>query len=164
MSGAAEAVGLTFTVCTLIVKVFESYEKISDLFGTYRKYSKVVERLNIELSTQKIIFQNECSLLSGAVGVDAKWSMHPDLDKRNNDSCKQLTDLLRLIVETLDLIWEETQRYRREELRDNDSQPNVSKRIIVAEQVLIFIHLSAERIILLQSLGIRCSLQVSIRV
>lgn len=164
MSGAAEAVGLTFSVCTLLVKVFESYEKIGNLVGTYRKYSKEVEKLNMELSTQKVLFENECSLLSGAVGVDAKWSMHPDLDKRNEASCKQLTDLLRLIVETLDLICEEIKRYRREELRDIDSQSNVSKRIIVAQQTLIFIHLCAERIILLQSLGTRCSLKVSIRV
>lgn len=130
MSGAGEAVGLALAVFPLISKAFESYEKIGDLVGTYRKYSKVVERFNMEISTQKTLFRNECFLLFGDVGVDANWSMHPDLlDKRNYDSCKQLTALLGTIVETLDLICEETQRYRQEELRDKVSRPNVSERI-----------------------------------
>lgn len=56
--------------------------------------------------------------------------MHSDLlDECNSDSCKQLTALLGLIRKTLDIICEEIQRYRQEELTDNVSRPNVSKRI-----------------------------------
>ena len=159
MSGAGEAVGVALAVLPLIIKAVESYEKIGDLVSTYRKYSKVVERFNIQLSTQKTIFRNECVLLLSDVGDDAKWRMHEifsenrpatsirpifltrdehlwtderifeRMNEREHDSYKQLAALLGLIGETLELISEETQRYRQEQLGDNASRPNVSNLI-----------------------------------
>lgn len=154
MSGAGEAVSVALAVLPLIIKAVESYEKIGDLVSTYRKYSKVVERFNIQLSTQKTIFRNECVLL---LGDDAKWRMHEifsenrpatsfrpivrdehlwtderifeRINEREHDSYKQLAALIGLIGETLELISEETQRYRQEQLGDNASRPNVSNLI-----------------------------------
>lgn len=153
MSGA-EAVGVAFAVLPLIIKAVESYQKIGDLSDTYRKYSKVVKRFDIQLSTQKAIFRNECVLL---LGDDAKCYMHeifPDdrqhdvrpiltrnediwadgrisqrMNEREYDSYNQLAALLGHIGETLEQISDETQRYRQDQLGDNASRPNVSKPI-----------------------------------
>lgn len=111
----------------------------------------IVERFNIELSTQKALFRNECVLL---LGEDAKcYEIFPEdrrghpnfrpilarnetderisqrMNERENDSYKQLAALLGLIGETLEFIFDETQRYRQEQLGDNASPPSVSKLI-----------------------------------
>ena len=127
-----EVAGIIFGVVPFLVTAIDSYEKIGDLFGIYRKYSIAVGKFNIDLGVQKGIFQNECVLLlSGVVedgrvlhdmfnesshalraslrtdeNVDRKLSQH--LHERAKDSYRQILAILVFIVQSLEKICEET--------------------------------------------------------
>lgn len=133
MSGAEVIAGLVLGVLPLIIKAAKSYKKIGEVIATYRKYSKAVHIFNIELSTQKTIFQNKCTLILAEVvdnpvvlnemfsepaGVEGSIR----LSLRNNrnmdqlaerkierilDSYKQLEVLLKLIAQNLEQIYED---------------------------------------------------------
>lgn len=146
-----EAVGLILGVLPLIIKTVESYEKIGELIGTYRKYSKAVSKFNIELSTQRTIFQNECTLLLSEVVDDRRvlreifsepvvansvrtslqnnenleHKLSQRMNERVHDSYKQIAATLRRIGDTLNSIYEETKGYH-EQLGDDTSRPSVS--------------------------------------
>lgn len=139
MSGGEAIVGLVLGVLPLIIRAVESYEKIGDVVATYRKYSKAVHIFSTELSTQKTIFQNECTLLLAEV-VDNRWLLHEmfsesagaehsmrlslrndwDLERklsehmngRTRNSYKQLVALLDLIAQNLEEIYEDTKQYQ----------------------------------------------------
>lgn len=145
MSGAEVIVGLVLGVLPLIIKAAESYKKIGEVIATYRKYSKAVHIFNIELSTQRTIFQNECTLILAEVvnnpvllnemfsePAGAENSIR--LSLRNNpnteqlsermierilDSYKQLEVLLKLIAQNLEQIYEDIKQYQ-------SSRPDVS--------------------------------------
>ena len=149
MSGV-EAVGLALGVLPMIIVAIEKYEKISDLIGTYRKYSKVVGRFSTELAVQRVIFQNECVLLLSQVVDDGRalhdmfnepahslrTSLRKDsklnqkllqrMNERAHDSYEQIVALLRLIGETLRQIYDETKGYR--DNLGNEAKPEVSYR------------------------------------
>ncbi len=67
-----EVAGVIFGVVPLMITAIDSYERIGDLFGTYRKYSKAVRRFNKELGVQRVIFQNEYVLLLSQVVEDGR--------------------------------------------------------------------------------------------
>lgn len=149
MSGPDIIVGLVFGALPLIFKAVEGYEKISDVIATYRKYSDEAARFSTELSTQKVIFYNECKLLLREI-VDDQRLLHEmfshsvsgggskheicqslkddeNLDRKlferinagSNNSYKELVELLRLIDQDLQEIYEETKYFV-------DSRPTVS--------------------------------------
>lgn len=138
MSGAEVIVGLVLGVLPLIIKAAESYKIIGEVIATYRKYSKAVHIFGIELSTQRTIFQNECTLILAEV-VDNPLLLHTvfsepasaehsiRLSLRNNrkleqlsermnrcilDSYKQLKVLLELIALNLEQIYEDINQYQ----------------------------------------------------
>lgn len=149
MSGPDIIVGLVFGALPLIFKAVEGYEKINDVIATYRKYSDEAARFSTELSTQKTIFHNECKLLLREVVDDQRllheMFSHPvsgggpehgtrqslkndeNLDRKlferinagTNNSYKELVELLRLIDQDLQEIYEETKYFV-------DSRPSVS--------------------------------------
>lgn len=146
MSGPDIIVGLVFGALPLIFKAVEGYEKINDVIATYRKYSDEAARFSTELSTQKTIFHNECKLLLREVVDDQRllheMFSHPvgpehgtrqslkndeNLDRKlferinagTNNSYKELVELLRLIDQDLQDIYEETKYFV-------DSRPSVS--------------------------------------
>lgn len=149
MSGPDIIVGLVFGALPLIFKAVEGYEKINDVIATYRKYSDEAARFSTELSTQKVIFHNECKLLlreivedqrllheifshpvsGGGVKHEICQSLKKDenLDRKlfermnggSNNSYKELVGLLRLIDRDLQEIYEETKYFV-------DSRPTVS--------------------------------------
>lgn len=149
MSGPDIIVGLVFGALPLIFKAVEGYEKINDVIATYRKYSDEAARFSTELSTQKTIFHNECKLLLREVVDDQRLLheifSHPvsgggpehgtrqslkndeNLDRKlferinagTNNSYKELVELLRLIDQDLQEIYEETKYFV-------DSRPSVS--------------------------------------
>lgn len=149
MSGV-EAVGLALGVLPLIIVAIEKYEKISDLIGTYRKYSKAVGRFSTELAVQRVIFQNECVLLLSQVVDDGRalhdmfnepahslrTSLRNDskldqkllqrVNERAHDSYEQIVALLQLIEHNLRQIYDETKGYR--DSLGNEVRPEVGCR------------------------------------
>lgn len=145
MSGAEVIVGLVLGVLPLIIRAAESYKKIGEVIATYRKYSKAVHIFNIELSTQRTIFQNECTLILTEVVKNPlilnEMFSKPDgaeerirlsvrdnsnmeqlserMNKRILDSYKQLEVLLELIAQNLDQVYEDIGQYQ-------SSRPDVS--------------------------------------
>lgn len=139
MSGGEAIVGLVLGVLPLIIRAVESYEKIGDVVATYRKCTKAVHIFSTELSTQKTIFQNECTLLLAEV-IDNRWLLHEmfsqsagaehsmrlslrnnwDLERtlrehmngRTRNSYNQLVALLDLIAQNLEEIYEDTKQYQ----------------------------------------------------
>lgn len=139
MSGVEAIAGLVLGVLPLIIKAVESYKKIGDVVATYRKYSKAVHIFSAELSTQKAIFQNECTLLLADV-VDDRWLLHEmfsestgaergirlslgnnrnlerklsvHMNRRIGNSYEQLVVLLGLIAQNLEEIYEDTKQYQ----------------------------------------------------
>lgn len=138
MSGAEVIVGLVLGVLPLIIKAAESYKKISQVVATYRKYSNAVYIFSIEFSTQRTIFQNECTLILAEV-VDNSRVLHEMFSEpagaedsirsslRNNrnleqlsermngrilDSYKQLKVLLEHIEQNLEQIYEDIKQYQ----------------------------------------------------
>ena len=121
-----EVIGVVLGVLPLIAKAFDSYEKIGDMIGTYRKYSKAVGRFNTELAVQKVIFKYECVLLLSQVVEDGRvlhdkfkepayilraslrknedldWKLSQRLNERANDSYQQILAILGLIVQSPD--------------------------------------------------------------
>lgn len=144
-----EVAGLVLGVLPLIVGAIENYEKIGDLFLTYRRYSKEVKKFNTELGVQRVIFQNECVLLLSQV-VDDERALHDmfnepahnlrqrlrhedslerklvqRMNERVYDSHQQIVALLELIRQTLEQIYGETKDYEGEPL-DDASKPDVN--------------------------------------
>ncbi len=184
MSGAEVIVGLVLGVLPLIIKAAESYKKIGEVIATYRKYSKAVHIFSIELSTQKTIFQNECTLIlaevvDNPVPLNEMFSQPAGavdsirLSLRNNrnmdqlsermigrilDSYKQLEVLLELIAQNLEQIYENIQQYQ-------SSRPDVSAHS--ACQARYSLKLTAlldliEKINQLQNLGTQPSSEISL--
>lgn len=135
MSGAEVIVGLVLGVLPLIVKAAESYKKIGEVIATYQKYSKAVHIFNIELSTQRTIFQNECTLILAEVvsnpdemfsepagaedSIRLSLRNNPNMEQlsermieRIHDSYKQLEVLLKLITQNLEQIYEDIKQYQ----------------------------------------------------
>lgn len=149
MSGV-EAVGLALGVLPMIIVAIEKYEKIGDLIGTYRKYSKAVGRFSTELAVQRVIFQNECVLLLSQVVDDGRAlhdmfnepahslraSLRNDakldqkllqrMNERAHDSYEQIVTLLQFIGQTLRQIYEETKGYRDD--LNREAKPEVGNR------------------------------------
>lgn len=145
MSGAEVVVGLVLGILPLIIRAAESYKNIGEAIATYRKYSKAVHIFNIELSTQRTIFQNECTLILAEVvknpvvlnemfsepagaedSIRLSLRDHSNMgqlsermNKRILDSYKQLQVLLELIAQNLEQIYEDIKQYQ-------SSRPDVS--------------------------------------
>lgn len=151
MSGAEVIVGLVLGVLPLIIRAAESYKKIGEVIATYRKYSKTVHIFNIELSTQRTIFQNECTLILAEVvnnplvlneifskpaGAEERIrlslrdnsnmeQLSERMNKRILDSYKQLEVLLGLIAQNLDQVYEVIGQYQ-------SSRPDVSAHLALS--------------------------------
>ncbi|KAG8527362.1 uncharacterized protein KY384_007514 [Bacidia gigantensis] len=125
MSGA-EVVGLALGALPLIIKAIGQYEIIMDPIITYRKYSTALQTFMTELNVQRDIFHNECIwLISRFVDGHALQDMlkDPSHDLRTQithdkelqrnvartigSSAPQLNDVLKLIIISLDDIYEE---------------------------------------------------------
>ena len=126
MSGF-EIVGVVLGVLPLIISAIEDYEKIIDPVVTFRKYSKALQTFTTELNVQRDIFQNECIwILSRFVNGHELEDMLKDpshhlretirgdheldvsVSKILGSPYRQLRDILLLISESLDEIYDET--------------------------------------------------------
>ena len=126
MSGF-EIVSVVLGVLPLIVSAIEDYEKIMDPVITFRKYSKALQTFTTELNVQRDIFQNECIwILSRFVDGHDLENMLKDpshhlrkilrddgkldgtVSKTLGPPYRQLRDVLVLITESLNEIYEET--------------------------------------------------------
>ena len=127
MSGF-EIAGVVLGVLPLIISAIEDYEKIVDPVVTFRKYSKALQTFTTELNVQRDIFQNECIwLLSRFVdgheleamlqdpAHNLRHVLWEDCDLDGNISktlgaspYRQLRDILVLLSESLNEIYEET--------------------------------------------------------
>ena len=127
MSGF-EIVGVVLGVLPLIISAIEDYEKIVDPVVTFRKYSKALQTFTTELNVQRDIFQNECIWILSrfvdgheleAMLQDPAHSLRKVLrkdDKLDGNISKtlgaspyrQLRDILVLLSESLNEIYEET--------------------------------------------------------
>ena len=136
-----EIVGVVLGVLPLIISAIENYEKIIDPVVTFKRYSKALQTFTTELNVQRDIFQNECIwILSRYVDGHGLEDMLDDPSHHLRETIRrdgkldanvkstlgptyrQLRDILILITESLDDIYEETK-----DLSAGLSRPEVSR-------------------------------------
>ena len=129
----------------------DSYERVGDLIGTYRKYSKAVGYFNKEVAVQSVRIQQECVLLLSQVSEDGRAlhdmfnepshilraslledktldrKLSQRLNERANDSYRQILATLGLITNSLEQIHQET-KIHRDGLGDNISRPDIGSK------------------------------------
>jgi hypothetical protein len=123
MSGL-EAIGLVLNILPLLISAAEHYDDVLRPFRRYRKFTPEVKRFADELSSEKVIFQEELRLLLASVtNYDVAEKMVEDRDHpswkdpklemrlsgylgKSKEACK---NIIEIIDEDLNKIEEQSQ-------------------------------------------------------
>jgi hypothetical protein len=126
MSGI-EVVGIVLGVVPLLISAIEHYDDILGPLVTFRKYSIALRTFTTELNVQRDIFQNECIWLLSPFtepqeleamlkdpshhlrrSLPSDKNLNSSLQQRLGPSYTQVINILQLIRESLNDIYEET--------------------------------------------------------